>query len=316
MIIKVLDRATLGFDIDLTPLRDFGSVIIYDETKPNDLFERIIDADVIIINKIKITKEVLDNANKLKLICVFATGYDNIDVDSCKKNNIAVCNVPAYSTNSVALYTVSTVLYLYTRMCEYKNFVTSGKYTEEGKANCLIPVYHEMNGKKWGIVGFGNIGKRVAKIAEALGAEIIVNKRTEVEGYNCVDIDTLCRESDIISLHCPLNESTRFLINEKRLASMKPDVILVNEARGAVVDEHAVAKAIKDKKIAGFGSDVYSVEPFPKNHPFYEIMNMPNVCLTPHCAWGAYESRKRALDIICDNINSFIDGKTLNRVDK
>ena len=315
MKIKVLDRATLGFDLDLACLNKYGEVEVYDNSDGAQVLERIKDAEIVIINKIKITKAVIENGVNLKLICVFATGYDNIDVNAAKEHGISVCNVPAYSTDSVALCTVSNVLYLYTHLGEYNSFVKSGEYTREGKANRLTPVYHEMNGIKWGIVGYGNIGKRVAGIAEALGAEILVNKLTPIDGVRCVDIETICRECDVITLHCPLNENTRGLINSYRLSLMKKSVVLVNEARGAVTDEAAITDAILNVRIGAFGSDVYSVEPFPQDHPFNKIKELPNVCLTPHCAWGAYESRVRALNIICNNIESFMSGKILNRVD-
>ena len=192
----------------------------------------------------------------------------------------------------------------------------SGDYSASGVANKLTPVYHDINGKTWGIVGYGNIGKSVARVAEALGARVIVNKRTPVDGATLVDIDTLCRESDIITIHCPLNEESRALINAERLALMKKNVILVNEARGAVLDEEATAQAIEEGRIAAFGCDVYSREPFEDNHPYFRIKDRNNVILTPHCAWGSYEAREKCINIIAENIASLIDGKYLNRVDK
>lgn len=316
MLINVLDRASMGFDLSFDSLKKFGDVVVYDSTSAEELEERSKNADVLVLNKIKITKEIIENSKNLKLICVFATGFDNIDVGAAREKGIGVCNVPAYSTDSVTLFTVANVLALFSHLTEYRKHVASGKYTAEGKANALTPVYHEMRGKVWGIIGFGNIGRAVAKVAEALGAKVIVNKRNPVDDYECVDIDTLCKRSDIITVHCPLNNSTRNLINEERLAIMKPDVVLVNEARGAVLDEAAVANAIKAGKIGAFGCDVYSAEPFDKKHPYTEIADMDNVCLTPHSAWGAYEARVRCLDVICKNIESFVDGKSLNRVDK
>ena len=267
------------------------------------------------LNKVKINSSAIAEAKSLKLICVFATGFDNIDIEAAKRKEIAVCNVPAYSTDSVTLFTVANVLSLYTHLTEYRRHVTTGKYTEEGKPNSLVPVYHEMRGKVWGIIGFGNIGRSVAKVAESLGARVIVNKRTPVEDYECVDIDTLCRLSDIITVHCPLNDETRGLINDERIRMMKSSVIIVNEARGAVLDEAAVARAVLEGRIGAFGSDVYSKEPFDKKHPFTQISGYDNVCLTPHAAWGAYEARVRCLEIICSNIKCFIEGKTQNRVD-
>ena len=316
MLIKVLDRASMGFDLSFDALDSFGKVIVYNSTSHEELAERSKDADVLVLNKVKITKEIIENSSNLKLVCVFATGYDNIDIAAAKKKGVAVCNVPAYSTDSVTLFTVANVLSLFSHLTEYKRHVSSGKYSEEKKANALTPVYHEMRGKVWGIIGFGNIGRAVAKVAEALGAKVIVNKRTRVEDYECVDIDALCERSDIITVHCPLNDSTRNLINEDRLRMMKPSVVLVNEARGAVLDEAAVAKAVKQGKIGAFGCDVYSVEPFDKKHPYTEIAELDNVCLTPHSAWGAYEARVRCLDVICNNIKSFINDEYLNRVDK
>lgn len=316
MKIKVLDRASMGFDLSFEQLKKYGDVEIYDTTSKEELIEKTRDADVLVLNKIRITEDVISNASNLKLICVFATGFDNIDVAAAKKRGVAVCNVPAYSTDSVALFTVANVLCLYSKLTEYRRHVASGRYSEEGKGNALTPVYHELRGKVWGIIGFGNIGRAVAKVAEAFGAKVIVNKRIPVEDYECVDIDTLCEKSDIITVHCPLNDGTRNLIGKERLDKMKRDVVLVNEARGAVLDEAAVAKAVLDGKIGAFGCDVYTSEPFDKKHPYAEIMGLDNVCLTPHAAWGAYEARVRCIEVICNNIESYFGGKSLNRVDK
>lgn len=315
MIIKILDKATMGEDISSEPLRRFGRVVEYSNTDSSELLERVSDADVLVVNKIKIGKEILCAASNLKLICVFATGFDNIDVQAARVRGVAVCNVPAYSTDSVLLFTMAKVFALASHLREYSSFVKSGEYSSSGAANRLTPVYHELTGKTWGIVGYGNIGRAVAKVAEALGARVIVNRRTRTEGEQFVDIDTLCRESDIITVHCPLNDESRNMINKDRIALMKKSVILVNEARGAVLDEAEVAKAVLDGKIGAFGCDVYSVEPFPPTHPYGAIMKLPNVILTPHCAWGAYEARERCMNVIAENIGSFIDGKSKNRVD-
>ena len=315
MKIVVLDKSAMGEDLSMKPLESFGNVVIYDTTSSGEIAGRITDADVIVLNKVKITDEHMSAAKNLKLICVFATGYDNIDIKSAEKHGIAVCNVPGYSTNSVVLFTLSNVLALYSKLYEYNQFVKSGEYSASGVPNKLTPVFHEIHGKVWGIVGLGNIGKAVAKVAEAMGAHVIANKRTPDESYECVDIDELCRRSDIITLHCPLNDGTRNLINKDRIDLMKREVIMVNEARGAVVNEEDIKDAILSGRIAGYGSDVYSQEPFPETHPFNFIKNESNVLLTPHAAWGAYESRVRCLDIICQNIDAFIQDKILNRVD-
>ena len=315
MKIVVLDRDSLGLDTPLDGLSVFGEIEVYDRTSAEEIEERVSDAEIIILNKVKITESVLSSAKKLKLVCIFATGYDNIDLCAARKYGVGVCNVPGSSTDSVALFTLATVLSLYTHLGEYNAYVRSGDYSASGVPNKLTPVYHEIKGKTWGIIGLGNIGRAVARIAEALGARILANKRTPVEDYRCVDIDTLCAESDIITIHCPLNEGTRNIINEDRIALMKKDVVIVNEARGAVINERDVAEAIKKGMIGAFGSDVYSTEPFNTNHPFYEIKDYCNVLFTPHAAWGSYESRLRCINVICDNIASFVSGGSLNRVD-
>lgn len=315
MKIVILDRAAMGMDTPMEVLNQFGDVMCYDSSTPEEAKLRSLDADVIILNKIKITREIMDASEKLKLVCVFATGFDNIDISAAREKGIAVCNVPGYSTDSVTLFTVVTVLALCSRIIEYNGFVRSGEYSSSGVANRLTPVYHNIAGKTWGIIGYGNIGKSVGRVAEAFGAHVIVYKRNPINDAECVDIDTLCRESDIITVHCPLNDQSRNLINEEMISLMKPNVILVNEARGAVLDEEAVAKAVEDGKIAAFGCDVYSIEPFGIDHPYSRIKNLPNVLLTPHAAWGSYEARERCINVIAQNINSFLNGNSLNRVD-
>lgn len=315
MKITILDRASLGDDTPIEILNEIGEVEVFDATTPDLVARRIAESDIVILNKVKITREAIMSARNLKQICVFATGYDNIDVVAAKEYGIAVCNVPGYSTDSVALFTVATVLSLVSHLGEYSQYVRSGEYSASGVPNRLIPVYHEICGKTWGIIGYGNIGKAVGKVAEAMRARLIVNKRTPVDGVECVDIDTLCRESDIITVHCPLNEQTRNLINSERIGLMKKDVVIVNEARGAVVNENDVAEAIINDRIGAFGCDVYSVEPMSTEHPFNKILNKNNVLLTPHAAWGAYESRARCISIIKDNILAYLQGKMLNRVD-
>ncbi len=316
MKIVLLDRASIGFDTPISVLERFGELAVFDASSPEEAISRSSDADVIVLNKVKVTRELIENSKNLKLICIFATGYDNIDIMAARERRIGVCNVPGYSTDSVALFTISTVLALCSHLIEYNSFVKSGEYTASGSPNKLTPVYHDLNGKTWGIIGYGNIGRAVGRVAEAFGAKVIVNKRTPCEDATCVDLNTLCRESDIITVHCPLNDQSRSLINEDKIKLMKPQAILVNEARGAVLDEAAVAKAMLDGKIAGFGCDVYLQEPFPTDHPYSKIMKLPNVLLTPHAAWASYEARERCINVIADNINSFICGEMLNRVDK
>ncbi len=315
MKITVLDAGTLGKDLSLEPLCCLGQCTVYPSTAPFEVAARISDSDVVVLNKIKLNAENLANAKKLRLICVTATGYDNIDIAYCRSRGIGVCNVEGYSSHSVAMVTVSIALSLFVHLPAYAAHVKSGAYTEGDMANCLVPAYHELYGKTWGIVGFGNIGREVGKVAEAFGCRLIVCKRNTIDGYTCVDIDTLCCEADIISLHTPLTDATRHLINRKRLSLMKKDAVLVNVARGAVTDEEAVKEAILEGKIGAFGTDVYTEEPFSETHPFSAIKDKPNVLLTPHMAWGAVEARARCLDEIVSNIQAFYRGEKRGRVD-
>lgn len=310
----ILDRATLGDDLDIKLPFD-TEVVSFERISDEELTEGIKDADVIFVNKIKLSESVLSKARKLKLICEAATGYDNIDIKYCKKRGIAVCNVPGYSTFSVSQITVAMVMYLVNHMPEYTRYTSSGEYTESGIQNCLKPVFHELNRMTWGIVGYGNIGTRVATAARAFGCKVLAFKRTPCEGVECADIDTVMKKSDIITVHLPLTDDTRNLINRERIAMMKPDAVFVNVARGAVVDEEALCEAVEAKKIGAVGIDVYSVEPFSKESPYYRIKDMDNVCLTPHVAWGAYEARARCVAEMIENMRSFLNGKTRNRVD-
>lgn len=320
MNIAVLDYVTLGADLDLAHLSALaeargGKCMVYETSTDAQVRERIRDAHVLVLNKIHITEELLTYANVLRLVCITATGYDNIDIAACRRRGIAVCNVTGYSTDSVAQLTVAMTLSLYNCLPAYQEAVRSGRYTASGVANLLTPVFHEIAGKTWGIVGLGNIGKRVSKIAEALGCRVITYSRTPKEGYASVDLETLCRESDIISLHTPLTEGTRGLIGEREIAWMKRGVVLINVARGAVTDEQAVADAVRSGHIAALGADVYSKEPLPESHPYYELRDLPNVSLTPHIAWSAKEARERCLREVEMNIDSFLSGGTRNRVD-
>ena len=310
MKITVLDSATLGDDLDLSPLSTVGETEVYKITAPHEVAARIAESDVVVINKIKLNESNLSEAKNLKLICIAATGYDNIDVAYCKTKGIAVCNVVGYSTHSVAQITVATVLSLACHLPEHCETVKSGRYTASGVANSLTPVYHELAGKTWGIIGCGNIGRQVAKVAEAFGCRIIASRRS-----GGATVEEVCRESDIITIHTPLNDSTRGLVSREMIALMKKDVIIANAARGAVTDERAIADAVKEGRIGAFGSDVFSVEPFGKDHPFYEITGLPNVCLTPHMAWGAYEARVRCLSEIVENIKAYQNGEIRSRVD-
>lgn len=315
MKIVFLDAATIGDDLTFTSFEELGEVLVYSTTSEQEFEARANCADVIVVNKLKLNAANLPKAKKLKLICLAATGFDNVDLDYCRKAGIGVCNVVGYSTQSVAQLTLAMALSLYTHLGEYTDFVRSGQYTKRGLANCLTPVYHEISGKTWGIVGYGNIGQQVARVAEALGCRVLVFKRTPVESAECVNFDTICQKSDIISLHVPLNEQTKNLLDDAHIVMLKKDAVVINVARGAVADEAALADAILQGKIGGLGVDVYSKEPFDAAHPFFQIKHLPNVILTPHMAWGGYETRVRLLGEIKENIISFCAGKSRCRID-
>ena len=315
MKIVFLDAATIGNDLTYESFEEIGEVVVYPTTSEEEFEDHTKDADVLVINKLKLNSTNLPKAPKVKLICLAATGFDNVELDYCRRARIGVCNVVGYSTQSVAQLTLSMALSLYTNLGQYTDFVRSGEYTKNGLANRLTPVYHEIAGRTWGIVGYGNIGKQVARVAGAMGCRVLVYKRTPIEDAECVDFDTICQKSDILSLHVPLNEQTRNLLDEAHIAMLKKDAVVINIARGAVADEVALADAILEERIGGLGVDVYSKEPFDVNHPFNKIKHLPNVLLTPHMAWGGYETRVRLLGEIKENIVSFYAGKSRCRVD-
>lgn len=306
----ILDAATLGEDISFAPLEAVARLTVHKLTDREQIPERIRRAQVVITNKLRLDGQVLSAAKDLKLICVTATGFDNIDLGYCRSRGIAVCNVRGYSTDSVAQVTVGMVLELTMGLAERHRYVRSGAYTASGVANQLTPVFHELAGKTWGILGAGNIGSRVAAVAEAFGCRVLTHRRSG----GC-PLERLLAESDILTIHTPLNDSTRGLIGREEIARMKPGVILVNVARGAVTDEAALADALREGRLGGLGVDVYSQEPFPEDHPLYAVREHPNILLTPHMAWAAAEARQRCIDEIGENISAFLEGGQRNRVD-
>lgn len=313
MRIVVLDAATLGDDLSLAPLDEVGDVTVWRTTAPEETAARVREADVVILNKIRLNESNL-SGSRVRLICVAATGYDNIDTAWCRAHGITVSNVVGYSTDSVAQLTVSMALFLANRLPEYTRAVRTGDYTRSGIANKLSPAFHEIAGKTWGIAGYGNIGRKVASVARALGCKVIAYKRTPVPDVDCVDLPALCRESDIISVHLPLNDATRGIFSREMIALMKPDALFINVARGAVADEQALADALAGSRLGGLGIDVYTREPFPQDHPFYRLREDDRVCLTPHMAWGALEARERCLREMILNIRAFENGTPRNCV--
>ena len=314
MNITVFDRASIGTDLDYDALSAYGNVTVFDISTPDEVKARLQGCEVALINKVKLSAEVLAYADALKLICIFATGYDNIDVAYCREKGIGVCNVVGYSTESVAQLTVAMALNLCSHLSAYTSAVQSGWYSRQSSPNLLVPVYGELCGKTWGIVGYGNIGKKVGEIAKAFGCKVLAYKRNP-DSDECVDLETLLRQSDIISLHTPLNAESRGMIGQEQIDMMEKKPLVINVARGAVWDEAAIAKALTDGKIKGLGCDVFSTEPFPAEHPFFAIKDHPAVCLTPHMAWASAEARARCLSEICMNIEAFQKGEQRNRVD-
>lgn len=315
MNITVLDTATFGADIDLSLFAELGSLRLISMTEPHEIAKNCEGADVIILNKIKINRDTLPLPTSVKLVCVAATGVDNIDVAYCREAGIAVCNVKGYCADSVAQVTVAMALSLLCHLPEYNRFVSSGAYASTRFPNHLEPPYHELSGMTWGVVGYGSIARRVATVADALGCHVAVYNRTAAPDRENLAIDELCRRADILSLHVPLCDETRHLIDARRLALMKPSAILINVARGAVTDEQAVADALREGRLGGLGVDVFSTEPLPPSHPYATIAQLDNVCLTPHMAWGSFEARMRCMREIRENIRSFLAGETRNRVD-
>lgn len=315
MNIVILDAKTLGHDISFDCLETLGNLKVFQTTAPDEIISHLEGANVAILNKVRLSGEVLCKLPDLKLICVAATGYDNIDTSFCRQSGIAVCNVKGYSTHSVSLLTCATALSLASNLVTFNNFVKSGDYTNSGVANCLYPVFHEMCGKIWGIIGYGDIGRQVGNVAKSMGCEVLAYKRTPVDDAKCVSLEELAEKSDIITIHLPGGKDTEKIVDEKIISLMKKDVILVNSARGSVIDEEAVTKAVLDGKIAGYGCDVYTTEPFPKNHPYNKLFGLSNVIFTPHMAWAAFEARVRVVKEIALNIETFYNGEKRNRVE-
>lgn len=315
--IVILDGQTLG-ELDFNALKEFGDVVYYDTTKAEEVAYRIKDANIILTNKVALNEDNLKEAKNLELICETATGFNNIDIVYAKNNNIAVTNVAGYSTNTVAQHTFATVLSLYDKISYYDSFVKSGEYANSGLfTNVSVPFY-ELEGKTWGIIGLGAIGRKVAKIAEAFGVNVIyysTSGKNSNSDYKRVDFDELLKTSDIISIHAPLNENTQGLINYDALNKMKKTSILVNMGRGPIVVEKDLAKAIDEELIAGAALDVFEVEPISSDNPLVLAKNNDRLVLTPHIAWASVEARNRLFKEVINNIKAFYNGEIRGRVE-
>lgn len=317
MKIVLLDTATMGSDMEFSCIERLGECVKYENTLSGEISDRIKDADVVVINKVQLGRDVLKEARKLKLICVFAIGYNNVDIEYCRENNIRVRNVPGYCVESVCQHTFALLFMLMENMRYYDDFVKNGSYSKSGVANHLGKPFFEIAGKKWGIIGMGAIGRAVADCAAAFGAEVCyssISGAVRKEKYENVDLTTLLTECDIISIHAPLNEKTMHLIGEKELKMMKQNAYIVNVGRGAVIDEKALAEAIDGGIIGGAALDVYTTEPPEVNSPILNIKNRERIVYTPHTAWSSVEARKRCISMTADNIDAFTKGELLNDV--
>ncbi len=317
MKIVLLDTATMGSDMEFSCIERLGECVKYENTLSGEVSERIKDADVVVINKVQLGREVLKEARELKLICVFAIGYNNVDIEYCRENNIRVRNVPGYCVESVCQHTFALLFMLMENMRYYDDFVKDGSYSKSGVANHLGKPFFEIAGKKWGIIGMGAIGRAVADCASAFGAEVCyssISGAVRKERYENVDLTTLLTECDIISVHAPLNEKTMHLIGEKELKMMKKTAYIVNVGRGAIIDEKALAEAIDGGIIGGAALDVFTTEPPEITSPIMNIKNKERIVYTPHTAWSSVEARKRCIFMTADNIDAFIKGESRNDV--
>ncbi len=317
MKIVELDRETLGYDIDTSVLKTIGSFEEHEAADLETTREYIKDADVSIFNKTKMNEELLKDAPNVKLLAITATGFDNIDLEYCKSRGIAAANVKAYSTPAVAQHTFAMALFILEKISYYDEYVKSGKYSSQSGFCNFDEKYNELSGKTWGIIGMGNIGRSVAKIAEAFGCKVIfysASGNSTCTDYERVDLDTLLKESDVLSIHCPLSDRTRNLINRDTLKLMKKSAILINVARGPVVNDADLAEALNNGTIAGAGLDVLGVEPMEKDNPLGLIKDSRKLLITPHMAWASVESRQRCFDEVLLNIKAFIEGRERNRL--
>ncbi len=309
MKIVFLDAKTLGDDISLRCFKGFGEIEVYQTTLPNEVVDRIKDADVIVTNKVVIDKSVMINAKRLKCICVAATGMNNIDLDAAKELNIDVKNVKAYSTNSVIQHTFAMLFYLLEQLRYYDDYVKSLKWSESSLFTSLDRKFWEINGKNWGIIGLGTIGKGVAKIALAFGANIFyysTSKKNKNSNYPHLDLDELLQKSHIISIHAPLTKETENLITKRELELMKDRAILLNLGRGKIINEEDLAQVI-DKKEIYVGLDVLEKEPPSKDNPLLHIKYKDRLLITPHIAWTSKEAREKLIEGICNNIKEFLE---------
>lgn len=317
MKLAVLERNSAGTDIDISALEKFGEVTYYPNTSAENTAERVKDLDIVIANKAPLNESTLKDAPNVKLICLFATGYDNVDLEYCKSRGIKVANVVNYCSSAVAQHTLLLALALSEKLAHYDDYVKSGAYSAQTFFSNFDRTFNELEGKTWGIVGMGSIGHRVASIAQAFGCRVIfysASGKSTCTEYERVEFDTLLKESDILSLHCPLSDRTRNLINKDAFDKMKKSAILINVARGPVVNTQDLYQALTEEKITAAGLDVLEKEPMEQSNPLSRIKDSTKLIITPHMSWASIESRTRLIEEVVKNIEAFLDGKNRNVV--
>ncbi len=313
----ILDAQTVtDGDVSLEPITSQCDAVLYDFTTPDQVAERVSDAEIVLTNKCLISKEVFDLCPNLKYVGVFATGYNNVDIAAAKLRGATVSNVPGYSTNSVAQHTFALILHYYSSVSKYAEYTGKGEWCFSKLFTHFGPPLYELNGKTIGIVGYGSIGKAVKKIAEAFGMKILVHTRTypeDTSGIEAVSLDELLKRSDIVTLHCPLTPETERMINKKTLSIMKPSALLINTSRGGTIDEPALREALDSGVIAAFCTDVLTIEPMAKDCP---LLGAKNCIITPHIAWAPLETRIRLIDLVAENLRAYLRGEPINNVAK
>lgn len=318
MKIVLLERNSAGTDVSVDCFKELGEVTAYANTVTvEEVAERVKDADVIVCNKAPMREESLKDASRVRLICELATGFDNCDLAYCRKRGIQVRNVVDYSTDMVAQHTFTLALALSQKLVHYDQYVKSGAYGAQDRFSNFDVPFYELAGKVWGIVGMGNIGKRVAKIAQAFGCRVIfhsITGKSTCTDYPQVDKDTLLRESDFLSLHCPLSELSRNFIDREALKKMKKTAVLVNVARGPVVNNRDLYEALEAGEIMAAGLDVIEQEPITPENPLGRIMDSSRLIITPHLAWASVEARTRCVQGVYENIRTFQKGEMRNVV--
>lgn len=309
MKIVFLDAKTIGDDLDLSGFDRFGEVVKYDYSTPEEAAVRSREADVLIVNKVQINEASTGDAEHLKLVCVTATGTNNLDKEYLERRNIAWRNVAGYSTETVAQHTFALLFYLMEKMNYYDQYVKSGKYMNDRLFTHFSNVFYELNGKTWGIIGMGNIGRRVAEIAKVFGCNVIYYSTTgknQQQDFRRVEWEELLTQSDIISVHAPLTDATLNLMDAEAFAKMKPSAIFINVGRGPIVVEEDLCRALETGEIAAAGLDVLREEPMSKDNPLQRIQDSSKLVITPHIAWASVEARKRLMKIVEKQIEDFL----------